>query len=81
MIEARNNGEYASIRHDKLVIQNNVYRWDFENERSILVSDKDRAWTRPRVVSDNNDLLAGSNEGGGAIGFGNEAAGGELDEQ
>ena len=80
MIDARNNGKYASIRHDKLIIQNNVYRYDFDNECPILVSSNDRAWTRPRGSNVNDDPLAGTRERGGANNFGNEAAGGVSDE-
>ena len=43
MIAARNNGKCASIRYDKLVIDNTVFRYDGENDRPVLVSNYDSA--------------------------------------
>ena len=80
MIDARNNGKYAPIRHDKLIIQINVYRYDFDNECTIVESNNDRAWTRPRGVNVNDDPLAGMRERGGANNFRNKAAGGVSEE-
>ena len=42
MLAARQNGQDAKIKYDKLVIDNKVYRYDDESETSVLVQDNNR---------------------------------------
>lgn len=75
MVAARNEGKYSSIRHDKLIIDNNVFRYDSENDRPVLVRNNDIAYTRPtrHLPEIDDNPLAGnwefpnSNEAAGSI--------------
>ena len=42
MTAARQNGQDAKIKYDKLVIGNKVYPYDDESETSVLVRDNNR---------------------------------------
>ena len=57
MIAARQNGQDAKIKYDKLVIGNKVYRYDDESETSVLLRDNNR---QQRGLGPRGSLFMGS---------------------
>jgi len=77
MLEARKRGQYASVRYDKLFIDNKIYKYDDDSKSIVYIGNRNRRPPPPRVITNTDDessLDAAGAEGGATGG----ATGGDI---
>ncbi|KAH3891692.1 hypothetical protein DPMN_015797 [Dreissena polymorpha] len=54
MVRERNNGRYASIRYDKLFVNDTIYRYDDNTDQIVYVGKRSRPCAFPQQGGEKN---------------------------